>query len=183
MSSQQPLPLLDEVRVTSPCPVSWQDMKGDDRVRHCSMCQLAVYDLSALTRSEAENLIRETTDRLCIRVHRRPDGKVMTRDCPLGRLRAIRRRVAAFAGMAGLLLFTLVGWLVGRPEARAGAAVGLGKGREIEPFRTVADWIDPPRYHVTMGAMCPPVPQPGVGNASTDDAQDDLCDGPRDDGW
>jgi hypothetical protein len=175
MSSQQ-LPLLDAVRVASPCPVSWQDMKGDDRVRRCSMCQLAVYDLSALTRSEAENLIRETTHRLCIRIHRRPDGKVMTRDCPVGRLRAIRRRVAVAAGTAVLLLFTLVGWLIGRPDARTGAVIGLGRGRDIEPFRAVADWIDPPT-HVVMGG-CMPQPGFGFGNQPADVELDDACDRP-----
>src|SRR5262245_4650924 len=121
MSRQRPLTLLDTVRVASPCPASWHEMSGDGRIRHCSTCQQAVYDLSALTRLEAEKLIRERVGRLCIRIHQRKDGKVMTRDCPVGRLQIARRRVAAAIGTAAVLLFTLIGWLAGRPDARARA--------------------------------------------------------------
>jgi len=155
MAKQQPLPLLDEVRVASPCPASWQEMSGDERVRHCSICQQAVYDLLALTRSEAEKLIRERDGRLCIRIHRRKDGKVMTCDCPVGRFQIVRRRVATTIGTAAVLLFTLIGWLAGRPDARARAIANVSRVREIEPIRTVADWVDPPT-RVTAGVCIPP---------------------------
>jgi len=68
-------------------------MSGNQRVRHCGQCDLRVYDISQLTRSQALDLIANNEGRLCLRLHRRLDGTVITRDCPIG-LRALRRRVA-----------------------------------------------------------------------------------------
>jgi len=84
---------LDTIRIASPCPVSWDRMTGDDRVRHCDECQLSVYNIAELTRAEAEALIAKSEGRICARIYRRADGTVITRDCPVG-LRGIRRRVA-----------------------------------------------------------------------------------------
>jgi hypothetical protein len=68
-------------------------MTGDNRVRFCGHCQLNVYNISALSRIEAEKLITSTEGRLCARLFRRDDGTILTKDCPVG-LRALRRRVA-----------------------------------------------------------------------------------------
>lgn len=59
-------------------------MYGDDRVRFCSQCNLNVYNLSALTQEEAEQLILRAEDRLCVRYYRRRDGTILTRNCPVG---------------------------------------------------------------------------------------------------
>ena len=87
---------LDRLRIASPCPVTWDAMTGDERVRTCDECNLQVYNIGAMTRAEAETLIARTEGRLCARIYRRADGTVITRDCPVG-LRAIRRRVARSA--------------------------------------------------------------------------------------
>jgi hypothetical protein len=81
-------------------------MTGDNRVRFCDHCQLNVYNISELSRNEAEKLIVSTEGRLCARLFRRADGTVITRDCPVG-LRALKRRVAKrtaaiFAAIVGL---------------------------------------------------------------------------------
>ena len=83
---------LDVIQVASPCSVPWDEMKGDDRVRFCRHCQLNVFNLSALPRDEAEALIAKREGRMCVRFYRRADGTVLTRDCPLGFCRAIRRQ-------------------------------------------------------------------------------------------
>ena len=97
---------IDRVRIATPCSISWEQMTGDNRVRFCDHCQLNVYNLSALSRVEAEKLIASTEGRLCARLFRRVDGTVLTEDCPVG-LRVLRRRVAKrtaaiFAAMVSL---------------------------------------------------------------------------------
>jgi len=68
-------------------------MIGTDRVRFCGQCNLNVYNLSSMTKTEAESLIAQTEGRLCVRFYRRTDGSILTRNCPIG-LRAIQRRVS-----------------------------------------------------------------------------------------
>jgi len=97
---------IDRLRVATPCPMSWDQMTGDNRVRFCDQCQLNVYNIAELSRIETEALIASTEGRLCARLFRRADGTVITKDCPVG-LRALRRRVAKrtaaiFAAIVGL---------------------------------------------------------------------------------
>lgn len=84
---------LNRLRIATPCPVGWDQMTGDNRVRFCGHCQLNVYNISELSGMEAEKLIASTEGRLCARLFRREDGTILTKDCPVG-LRALRRRVA-----------------------------------------------------------------------------------------
>lgn len=86
-------PKLDRLRIATPCPIGWDQMTGDNRIRFCGHCQLNVYNISELSRSEAEKLIASSEGRLCARLFRREDGTILTKDCPVG-LRALRRRVA-----------------------------------------------------------------------------------------
>ena len=81
-------------------------MIGDERVRFCGQCELNVYNLSAITKAQAENLIVRTEGRLCVRFYRRRDGSILTQDCPVG-LRALRQRMSRIrrAVTAGLLGF------------------------------------------------------------------------------
>lgn len=88
---------LKSLRIAAPCPVGWERMAGDNRVRFCSECNLHVYNIAELTRKEATDLITATEGRLCGRIYRRSDGTVITKDCPIG-LGAIRRRMARVSG-------------------------------------------------------------------------------------
>jgi hypothetical protein len=86
MSERIPLDVID---VSTPCPVDWDEMRGTDRVRFCGQCKLHVYNLSAMSRHEAEELINETEGRLCVNFYRRTDGTIVTADC--SRLRQAAR--------------------------------------------------------------------------------------------
>src|SRR5262245_34300483 len=80
--SKMPNLNLLEISIPTPCPASWDQMRGDDRVRFCSQCKLKVYNLSEMTKSEAEKLIWEKEGKLCARLFRRNDGTIITRECP-----------------------------------------------------------------------------------------------------
>lgn len=88
---------IDNLRIASPCPMNWDEMRGDDRTRFCEQCNLHVYNISELTGSQVRDLITEKEGRICARLYRRADGTVLTKDCPTG-LKAIRRRVSRIAG-------------------------------------------------------------------------------------
>jgi hypothetical protein len=97
---------LNNIRIASPCSANWNEMYGNDRKRFCGDCKLNVYNLSDMTRHEAENLLLTSEGRLCVRFFRRADGTVLTKNCPVG-WSAVKRRVsrvatAAFSIFAGL---------------------------------------------------------------------------------
>jgi hypothetical protein len=97
---------LDHVRVAAPCPADWDQMIGSERMRFCGQCSLNVYNLSRMTRSEAESLIARNEGRLCVKFYRRHDGSIIIKDCPVG-LRAIRRRVSYVARAIGSMVLGL----------------------------------------------------------------------------
>ena len=66
-------------------------MYGDDRKRFCGDCKLNVYNLSGMSREEAEALIMNAEGRLCVRFYKRRDGSVITGDCPVGWARVKQR--------------------------------------------------------------------------------------------
>ncbi len=96
------LPLLDDIRVASPCHERWDAMTGDEQTRHCGSCQKNVYNLSAMTREAAEALVREKEGKLCVRYYRRADGTILTADCSVGVRRKRVQLVAAAGAMTAL---------------------------------------------------------------------------------
>ncbi len=95
------------MRVASPCSVGWETMTGDERVRRCNSCELNIYNIAEMTKPEVENLVKTHEGRLCVRLFKRADGTVLTKDCPVG-LRATYKRTAKFAGAALSAVFALV---------------------------------------------------------------------------
>lgn len=100
--------LLDSVRIATPCPARWSEMEGDDRKRYCNLCKLNVYDVSQMTKDDAEKLIRESSGRLCMRLHQRADGRIITKDCPVGQS-AMRKRLVMIAVTGAALILASIG--------------------------------------------------------------------------
>lgn len=142
---------LENVRIATPCHADWDDMAGDDRVRFCGRCEKNVYNLSAMTRQEAEALVAARQGRMCVRLYQRSDGTVLTSDCPVGVARQrLRQRVWARLSGAAASAMLLVGLAGSR--ARADLAVDGNKAQK-------------PHVRVAMGepvAVAPP-PQPLMG--------------------
>ncbi len=84
---------LDKIKIASPCPADWNKMYGDERSRFCSDCKLNVYNLSDMTKQEAENFLINSEGRVCISFYKRKDGTVLTKDCPLG-WQKLKRKVS-----------------------------------------------------------------------------------------
>jgi hypothetical protein len=103
------LPLLDQVKVASPCPAKWDDMVGDDRKRFCLSCDKHVFNISALSREDAEQFLQENAGgEVCVRYYQRADGTIMTSDCAVGVTRKRRKKVALAVAGAGALAFGAV---------------------------------------------------------------------------
>lgn len=91
----------DPVRLAlaSPCNVAWESMSGDDRARHCAQCGQTVYDVRELTEGEVMALVGAPGG-ACLRMLRRADGTIVTKDCPT--TRAPRLLLGVSVGVAAL---------------------------------------------------------------------------------
>lgn len=158
------LPMLDNLRVASPCTVDWEQMSGDDRVRACAQCQKKVYNLSELTREEAEALILRTHGDLCGRYYQRKDGTVLLKDCEVGVARNRKRKAIAVGAAAFLGGFGALLALAHRHQATPVAApCALGEVPSEVPIDVdLADPVEPPPVleiempSVTMGLIMAP---------------------------
>lgn len=133
---------LEVLRVDEPCTASWDEMRGDGRVRFCGHCRKHVHDLSAMPRDEAERLVCEQAGSLCVRFTRAADGAVLTLDYqrPGGVVRTWRfwTVIVAFAGLA------------------AAVANALGLGAFTKPQQPIIVMGSPPPITApVMGGACP----------------------------
>lgn len=150
-ASRRPLPLLDRLFVATPCGVPWESMHGDARVRFCGKCEKPVYNVSAMTRDEAEGFLR-TAESPCVRFYQRPDGTILTADCPVGVERKVRRR------WLGAML------TVGVTAAAAAASTVFGRRPAIETASRTTNAEPrtdaPPGTVAIMGTAFPTEPKP-----------------------
>jgi hypothetical protein len=106
-------------------------MSGDERARFCAQCDRHVYNISELTGAEVRALVARTEGRFCARLYRRPDGTVLTKDCPAG-LRAARRRVARAAGATLATLISLFSGVAGQTKSRKQDQDSAARGLRVE---------------------------------------------------
>ena len=97
---------LDSIKVASPCSADWEGMVGNNRQRFCGQCKLNVYNLSGMTKSEAENLLMNSEGRVCARFFRRSDGTILTKDCPVG-WAAVKKRISRVWTAVASMLITM----------------------------------------------------------------------------
>jgi hypothetical protein len=151
---------LDRVKIASPCTADWRFMLGNDMVRYCGQCDKNVYNLSAMTREQAESLIRRMEGRLCVRYYMRRDGTILNSDCPVG-LRAFKQRVSRITTAIFALLISFF--------ANIGLMSFAGRGRSmLSPV--MGDMIAPPYVVGGMG-------EPLMGKALPSTEQGELVMG------
>jgi hypothetical protein len=140
---------LNNLKVASPCSQDWNRMAGNDRRRYCGECKLNVYNLSGMTRAEAENLILNAEGRLCVRFYQRADGTVLTEDCPVGWAKA-KQRARIIVTAAASLLFSFFGAL--------GLMTLFSKSKDLG-FNIPIPFVTPTPPPL-MGAVTMPSPSP-----------------------
>lgn len=156
---------LNNLKVASPCSQDWNAMIGSERKRFCGECKLNVYNLSGMSRTEAENLIMNAEGRLCVRFYQRADGSVLTEDCPVGWAK-VKARTKAFVTAVASLIFTFFG-AIGLVAAFKKSSDSMIMGG-IQPISTATprsknnnsnvEAEKTPRY--VMGNIAPSTPRP-----------------------
>ncbi len=91
--------LLDSINISSPCSADWDSMIGNREARFCQHCSKRVNNLSEITRKQALELVARSGGQLCLRIVRRPDGRVHLAS-PRNQLYQIKRRASRLAAGA-----------------------------------------------------------------------------------
>ncbi len=128
--------ILDDIRVAKPCRANWERMEPQDdqaRVRHCRSCQKNVYNISMMSRVEAEELLNRHEGKLCIRFSRREDGTLVTGDCPIGKRETMHTR-GMFATILALFLVAIPS-----PMARAFRRTTAWTMRHVPPLALIEE--------------------------------------------
>ena len=154
------LPLLDNLHIAAPCSADWSRMTGDARVRFCGSCENHVYNLSDMTRSEAEALLVEKEGKLCVRYWQRTDGTVLTADCPTGVATRRRKRRVMAATFSAVSAVAAAASVFGARSHRVAVSMGAprpytvpaanGVERPTEPKMTMGEPVE------MMGKIRPP---------------------------
>lgn len=168
MMSQSPL---DNLKVANPCRANWERMEWEDeegRVRHCRSCQKNVYNVSMMSRGEAEELLKRHEGELCVRFARRADGTLITGDCPIG-ITTKRRRVWTIAVILAALIPSPISTMLKQASAKTLRVIPAISSLENTPMgEKVFAWLEPcDLTSIVMGEMPampvtpPPSGQPG----------------------
>jgi hypothetical protein len=151
---------LNNLKVASPCSQDWEQMIGTERKRYCGECKLNVYNLSGMSRNEAENLIMNSEGRLCVRFFKREDGTVLTQDCPVG-WKAFKKRVSVGATALASLIFSLISGLgLAAMFNQPNREVVMGDIAVYKPTPTPTPKTTPREDYPLMGAIAVPSPTP-----------------------
>jgi len=148
--------LLAGLSIASPCSADWNQMQGDERRRFCAQCKLHVHDLSAMSRRDANDLLqRSKQGRVCVRFFRRADGTVLTRDCPVGLRRKLRRAWARAAAM----WLALWGSVASCTRQAANPVTAPVQPSEWKGEAVMGDMVTPPKPREEMGIAAPEPPK------------------------
>jgi hypothetical protein len=134
--------LLQDIYVAAPCKFGWDNMRGDEKVRFCPGCSQNVYNVSEMTEKEAIKFASSDEGlAACIRLYRRTDGTLITKDCPVG-LRELRNIWKRHRQVASAILLTLIPF----GSVRGEELQAQTKGKE-EPRRDVNLFDVSPRIY------------------------------------
>jgi hypothetical protein len=168
LQQRRSLPVLDNIRIATPCSASWDRMLGDDRMRRCNDCNKSVFNLSTMTRDQAETLIVAKNGDLCARYYQRADGTILLSDCTVGVSQRNKRRLVAAGALALLAGTSAVAMMQSqsRPSRNDDYLRDMMRQSYTAPQ---VDPLPPPHPAPLMGVVAfptPPVARPTMGHLS-----------------
>ncbi|MGC4088086.1 MAG: hypothetical protein QM756_09345 [Polyangiaceae bacterium] len=118
MTGDRRLPVV--VDMASPCPLTWDELQGDEASRFCARCNKSVVNLALLTAEQGAAAVARGS---CVRLQFRADGSVVSADSKRG------------AGRTGLVLAASLAAALGcnSQKARPDVPVMIGSAAVVAP--------------------------------------------------
>lgn len=153
---------LDNLILSYHCPVDWNSMDGNEHERFCKRCSKTVFNISDLSKAEANQFLKEKVGLdTCVKFYRRADGTIKTDNCPriIRPLRNASLRVIERASLFTSLIFISICNLL--PSYAQPKKVDPSKSPCSMPNPFAAPVASPKAAPVpfappiTMGRVCP----------------------------
>lgn len=144
-----------KLKVASPCPASWDQMKGDDAVRHCESCDKDVFQISHMSTEQVEHfLLARKGLRTCVRFYQRADGTLLTSDCSVGKKAKRKKQVLSAAAAAAIGVGALglnYGLSPEAPQSKAKPACHIDSAPAPAPEAVPTPNVDPEPMELIQG--------------------------------
>jgi hypothetical protein len=132
---------LETIQVENPCSKVWNQMQGGKRVRFCEHCGHHVHNLSEMNRDDAQLLLNQSNERVCVRYSLARDWKVQTLDYQPRYSPSLFRTTRFW-----LLISTMIAFVAGV----------FHMGRLMRSPSTVQGMVGPPAQNETIGSVLLP---------------------------
>lgn len=149
-----------EITIAEPCSEAWEGMSGDARRRYCETCALFVHFGPALTRKQALDLVRGSSERVCMFLEFEDDGRARFKPEPVSAEVAPARGSRWIASASAALLAACartepaVPSLAAPPVPEASAPLEPEPCREPTPIEATV--LDPLPVVIEMRQPIPP---------------------------
>lgn len=155
---------LDNLILSYSCPINWDSMDGNERQRFCKQCSKTVFNISDLSKKEANQFLKEKVDSdTCVKFYRRTDGTIKTDNCPrvIRPLRNASRRIfERVSVLTSLILLTICNVLPSHAKPKPVDSAKLPFSIQnpfAAPVTNSKAALEPVAAPITMGRVCPMV--------------------------
>ena len=74
-----------KIKIDTPCNQDWKTMDGDAKSRFCSACQKSVHNLSAMSKQQAQSVLKTVKDP-CVRYEKDANNQIIFRSTKISKL-------------------------------------------------------------------------------------------------
>ncbi|MCW5823432.1 MAG: hypothetical protein KIT34_11565 [Cyanobacteria bacterium TGS_CYA1] len=150
MESESPL---DNLVLSFPCPVSWESMDGNERERLCRQCSKKVYNISDLSKKDAEKLLKVNDGKkMCYTFFVRQDGTIKTDNCP-SILRPVREKFRSLQKACSIAMAFLFSISAGLAKDSGQTNSNKNQSQVPPEFTRTAGIIALPEFHDQAAAL------------------------------
>ena len=71
---------LENFEVPQPCSMNWDEMTGNEEIRHCDRCQHQIYNLSEMPKRRALKVLNQPNEKVCVTYLQDEQNQVITQN-------------------------------------------------------------------------------------------------------
>lgn len=142
---------LENFEVPKPCSMNWDEMTGNEEIRHCGKCQHQIYNISEMPKRRALKVLNQPNERVCISYLQDEQNQVITQTY----FGIFKRNLVKFVSAILAIVFSLTSIQAMQTKN------GKPKKKKIAKHRKYKKTSKPPQMQV-IGKRAPKPPVRGM---------------------